>query len=172
MLLALPVLARFQPETPAVMLQAAEARLREAEVLLSLQECDGAIYLAGYVAEMLLKIAYCNLESSFPANGTVDFIFGPAATLWKSIIPGKTLPFQHKHNLLFWEQVLEPHRRASGKPSMDWGSALLMSKHLLTIRRNWRVDLRYQSPFVTLSEAADVCTAARWLFNNKIVLWS
>lgn len=172
MLLALPALARVQAETPAVMLQAAEARLREAEALLSVQEWDGAVYLAGYVAEMLLKIAYCNLEPSFPANGTVDFIFGPAATLWKSIVPGVTLPFQHKHNLLFWEQVLEPHRKASGKPPMNWGDALLMSQHLLTIRRNWRVDLRYQSPLVTQGEAADVCAAARWLFDNKLVLWS
>ncbi len=172
MLLSLPVLARVQAETPAVMLQAAEARLREAEVLLASQRWDGSVYLAGYVAEMLLKVAYCHLEPSFPANGTVDFIFGPAAKLWKSIVPGVTLPVQHKHNLLFWEQVLEPHRKASGKPPLNWVDALILSRHLLTIRRNWGVDLRYQTPLVTETEASDVCAAARWIFDNRLVLWS
>ena len=61
-MLALSVLGRFQAETPTSMLQAAEARLLEAEALLSIQQWDGTVYLAGYVAEMLLKVAYCNLE--------------------------------------------------------------------------------------------------------------
>ncbi len=172
MLLALPVLARIQAETPDVMLQAAEARLRECEALLAAQEWDGSVYLAGYVAEMLLKVAYCRIDPAFPVNGLVDTIFGPAVKLWKTLVPGATLPFQHKHNLLFWEQVLGPHRVLSGFKPMEWGEALLMSKHLLTIRLNWRVDLRYQSPLVAESEAQDVCVAARWLFDNKRALWS
>lgn len=69
MSLALPVLARFQAETPGVMRQAAQARLLEATALVEAGQWDGAVYLAGYVAEMLLKVAYCDLESSFLQTG-------------------------------------------------------------------------------------------------------
>lgn len=165
--LSLPVLARIQAETPTVMLQAAEARLREAETLLENGRWDGAVYLAGYVAEMLLKVAFCNLDPTFPINGTVDSVFGPARVLWQSLAPGQPLPFQHKHSLQFWEQALEPHRRASGISPMEWGDALLMSKHLNTIRLHWQVDLRYQAPLAAPEEARTVCFAARWLFDNR-----
>ena len=165
--LALPVLARLQAETPAVMLRAAEGRLWEAEALLNAQQWDGTLYLAGYVAGMLLKVAYCNLEPTFPINGTVDIIFGPAATLWRSLVPGASLPFQHKHSILFWEQVLGAHRVASGVSPMEWGDALAMSQHLNTIRLHWQVGLRYQAPLVISEEGHAVCTAARWLFDNR-----
>ena len=93
MSLALPALARFQAETPSVMCQAAQTRLLEATALVEAGQWDGAVYLAGYVAEMLLKVAYCDLEPSFPANGTVDAVFGPARTLWQSLVPGRDASF-------------------------------------------------------------------------------
>lgn len=167
MSLVLSALARFQAETPGVMRQAAQARLLEATALIEAGQWDGAVYLAGYVAEMLLKVAYCDLELSFPANGLVEAIFGPARTLWKSIVPGATLPFQHKHSLLFWEQVLGPHRTDSGIRPMEWGDAVLFSRHLSIIRLHWQVDLRYQAPLVTPAEAQAVFSAAQWLFDNR-----
>lgn len=65
MSLVLSALARFQAETPGVMRQAAQARLLEANALVEAGQWDGAVYLAGYVAEMLLKVAYCDLTPPF-----------------------------------------------------------------------------------------------------------
>lgn len=119
MLLSLPVLSRVQPETPAVMLQAAEARSREAEALLAAQQWDGAVYLAGYVAEMLLKVAFCNLDPAFSATDTVSSAFGPAATLWRGPARSVSLPPSYKHNLPFWEAVLRQRRTSSPGGAMD-----------------------------------------------------
>ena len=165
--LTLPVIARFRAETPALMLQAAEARLIEAEALSKAEQWDGAVYLAGYVAEMLLKVAYCQLDPTFPVTGTVDYIFGPAKTVWNSLVPVSQLPYQHKHSLLFWEAVLDEHRRILGVAPAEWGLRLTTSRNLLTVRLNWRVDLRYQGPLLVESEARAVCEAARWLFDYK-----
>lgn len=165
--LILPAVSRFQAETPAVMLLAAGARLAEAEALLEAHQWDGSVYLAGYVAEMLLKIAYCRLDPTFPLGGTVSYVFGPARAVWNSLTPMSSLPDQHKHSLLFWETVLDVRRQMSAVAPAEWGLRLSASRHLLTIRLSWRVDLRYQSPLVTEGEARSACVAARWLFDNK-----
>ena len=172
MLLSLPVLARTQAETPTIMLQAAEARLREAEVLFKAQEWDGVVYLAGYVAEMLLNVAFCNLDRAFPVNDPVSSTFGLAVNLWRG--PGRLIPLppQYKHNLLFWETVLRARRASLSVGAMEWGNALIMSQHLIMIGRHWQVDLRYQAPLVTDDEAQQVYRASRWLFDNRRMLWS
>ena len=172
MLLSLPVLARTQAETPTVMLQAAEARLRECEALLAAQQWDGAIYLAGYVAEMLLKVAFCNLDRAFSASDTVSSAFGLVVDLYRGpsrLIP---LPPQYKHNLLFWETALRARRASLSVGTMEWGSAVIMSRHLITIGQHWQVDLRYQAPLATQDESQQVCRASRWLFDNRRTLWS
>lgn len=172
-LIVLPLLARMQAETPDVMLSAAQTRLQEAEALLSCKQWDGAVYLAGYAAEMLLKVACCRLDPAFPAGGTVGDIFGPAATLWRSLFPsGTSLPSQWKHDLSFWEDVLRARRLSLRTGVKEWGDLLLISRHLNTIRRHWRVNLRYQPPLAAEGEAQDVCEAARWLFDNSRALWS
>ncbi len=165
--IVLSALSRVQAETPAVMLQAAEARLQEAETLFAAQHWDGAVYLAGYVAEMLLKFAFCNLDPAFPVGNAVSSAFGPAVDLWRG--PSRLIPLPplHAHNLLFWETVLRSRRGSSSVGSMEWGNAILMSQHLNTIRLHWQVELRYQSPLATQDEAQAVCAAARWLFDNR-----
>ena len=172
MLLSLPVLARTQTETPAVMLQAAEARLRECEVLLAAQQWDGAVYLAGYVAEMLLKVAFCNLDRAFSASDDVSSAFGLAVSLWRGPSRSIPLPPQYKHSLLFWETVLRSRRALLSTGPIEWGSALILSRHLTTIGQHWQVGLRYQAPLVTGDEAQQVCRASRWLFDNRLILWS
>ena len=106
MAFALSALARIQAETPEVMFQAAAARLGEAETLLENGQWDGAVYLAGYVAEMLLKVAFCNLDPAFRSSDIVSSAFGPAADIWRGPSHLVALPPLHKHNLLFWETVL------------------------------------------------------------------
>ncbi len=49
-------------ETVEEMMKAADARLAEGEALVDGGYSDAGIYLLGYVAEMVLKTAYCRVD--------------------------------------------------------------------------------------------------------------
>lgn len=110
--------------------KAVRPRLVEGEALVALGHWDGGIYLLGYVAEMVLKIAYCRLDPTLSSTTVVKDVFGVAAGQWRGLFR-TNLPKNYVHDVLFWEVVLSEQRRTLHKPLLAAASpraALILSR--------------------------------------------
>ncbi|MGK4004445.1 hypothetical protein WMF31_17555 [Sorangium sp. So ce1036] len=95
------------PETPQSFLLAAEERYFDAAELLTRGRTTGAIDLAGFVVEMLLKHAAFRLRGAGPGTA-VGPSFGPAMKWATELI--RTIDPERKHSLWFWAQFVRRTR--------------------------------------------------------------
>ena len=147
---------------------AAEERFRDGLTLAEsgVGRMTGAIYLFGYVVEMLLKTAFFRVEN-VPYNTNLGQRGGPldfARTL--SIWQGRNL-----HDLRGWVDFLIDYRSLLGKP-FDPGEAAQIRRHVLTVDAHWREWLRYKSSSATLLELNDVYDSVQWLRANHARFWT
>ena len=162
-------------ETVEEMQKAAQARLPEGEALVALGHWDGGIYLLGYVAEMVLKVAYCRLDPTLSTTTVVKDVFGIAAGQWRGLFRNINLPRNYSHDILFWEVVLSEQRRTQHKPFLAAASpraALILSRCVQIIGQHWDVEMRYQPPKASEQDALAVRLAVRWIYANQDTLWS
>jgi len=105
-------IARLVPiETWPQLLNASQHRYWDGFALATSGETRnvGAVYLLGYVAEMLLKVAYFRIEG-FPRHGDVDHARSAArrqARLYR-------LQRRNDHDLLYWRDLIERRRDERG----------------------------------------------------------
>ena len=160
------------PETVEEMQKAVRPRLVEGEALVALGHWDGGIYLLGYVAEMVLKVAYCRLDPTLSSTTVVKDVFGVAAGQWRGLFR-TNLPRNYAHDVLFWEVVLGEQRKkhklllASSSPR----AALILSRCVQIIGQHWEVEMRYQPPKASEQNALAVRVAVRWIYANQDSLW-
>lgn len=162
------------PETVEEMQKAVRPRLVEGEALVELGLWDGGIYLLGYTAEMVLKIAYCRLDPTLPPTTVVKDVFGVAAGQWRGLFRTSP-PRNYAHDVLFWEVVLSEQRRTQHKPLLAAASpraALILSRCVQIIGQHWDVEMRYQPPKASKQDALAVRLAVRWIYANQDTLWS
>lgn len=161
-------LAALEPfETWPSMEQAAEQRYWDG---LALATSDtgheaGAIYLLGYVAEMLLKTACFRTAE-----------IGPHDDLWArhgAFDQVKTFASwtgRNLHDLTGWLQFLIDIRQAIGRP-LDPVTAGLMTAAVLDVNAHWRESLRYRFSAALESELDAVADNVEWLRLNYDRLW-
>lgn len=160
------------PETVAEMEAAAEGRFQEGQKLVQEGYYHGGTYLLGYAAEIWLKTALCRVDSSLPANVTVDAYIGPARRHWKNTFGGN-LP--DRHDLLFLALSLEDARRLEGKPQLPAISPVLSQRFNASvgfIYDNWFVAMRYRHQDASINEAQQMLDNVEWLRSNYQFLWS
>lgn len=122
----------------------------------------GALYLLGYVAEMLLKTAYFRVISLPPSDD-----IGPSLRAanrdahWR----GGNL-----HNLGSWFYLLGDIRFFQGRP-WDAAQAATVERHVLTVDSHWRETLRYTFVAAETSELEEAFASVDWLLANYVVLW-
>jgi len=122
----------------------------------------GAIYLFGYVAEMLLKTAYFRVTGVPPGQDIAPHL---TATRRNAFLRGGNL-----HNLPGWFDLLNDVRYFQGK-AWPVVTAALIERHVLTVNAHWRESLRYASLSATNAELEEVLTSVDWLLGNYNVLW-
>jgi len=116
-----------------------------------------AIYLWGYVAEMLLKAAYCEFTQKPPC----DDVYGPLKTEIKSA---------NLHSLRGLGVFLID-TRAQFAP-MDAAVAGDLLIRIQSLETHWNVAMRYSSVPATESELEDVYESIRWIRSAYADLWS
>ncbi len=168
----MPFVTRLQTveafETWPRMEVAAEERFRDGLTLADsgAGRATGAIYLFGYVAEMLLKTAVFRTQNvAYDANlgqrgGPLDF--ARTLSLWR----GRNL-----HDLRAWVDFLIDYRSLLGMP-FDPSEAAQIRRHVLAVDAHWREWLRYKSASATLLELNEVYESVQWLRANHARLWT
>lgn len=105
----------------------ADLRLQEAEALLQAGLCEGALYLAGYAVELLLKAQICD-------NLDIENLFDESFKEKEIAKPFKTHNLDH----LLWLSGLK------GKFEQDKITNPILFKNWAYITVEWNEKLRYQ----------------------------
>lgn len=158
----------LHPETLQTLVLAAEERYFDAAELLARGRTTGAVYLAGFVAEMLLKHAAFRLQGAGP-SARVGALFGPTMKKWaKRLLP--TIDPEQKHSLWFWALLVRRIRRDLGRPFVsDFDSAFV--RRARRLHGNWSVDLRYSEMSAGVLDAKEAFEDMAWIKTHNSRLW-
>jgi hypothetical protein len=167
----LRTLFQASAETEAEISAAAEERWAAAQSLLATGRFGDAVYLYGYVAEMLLKRAnylYLVRTSRAALADTVPSVFSPARSRGQTLIPG--ISPEGFHSLRFWAMLLEADREQLGDalPMPLAGSFQSVTERL---HNHWFVEMRYRALQSPRSEALEVQQDVGWLRAHKDDIW-
>jgi len=141
-------------ETWAVLHRAAEERFRDGMELATghWERLTGAIYLFGYVAEMILKVAIFrtrNWSGQHPIN----------ISWFKNYASHKCY---NLHDIDGLANLLIDERRSNNNP-FDPVFAAELVHNAKTVSANWRETLRYRSIAAQHAELSEVFQSVEWL---------
>ena len=160
------------PETVNDLVLAAEERYWDAYELAVQGRHFAAIYVAGFTAEMLLKVAGFRFDGAFPGDA-IQPRLGPAKTYGAAKFPA--VGPESYHSLRFWTAFLEHKRVEAGHP-LD--PALLLELRTRTDRAHetWWISMRYRpSGPVSATARAEMLALLEdvdWILKNHPRLWS
>jgi hypothetical protein len=125
------------------------------------------IYLMGYAAEMLLKLAYFLYTGAGPADA-VGPRLGPARHQARAL--GIQVLDEGYHSPRFWARLLLEQRRNDGLPLNNELEARLLNC-ADSLYSNWWVQMRYQPDVAREDEVAVFHQEVDWLQGNLESLW-
>ena len=156
------------PETLAEFEQAWEQRYQEGLRLLEDEATrTGGVYLLGYVAEMILKVAYFR----FIGAASDDLLEALLTTIsFKTAVKNMGVEPEFYHNPRFWTELLISTRKQNNRnlPAHLQYNLQMFAENLYD---NWKVDIRYHSLMVEAQEWRDVKEATEWFYNHHASLW-
>lgn len=156
------------PETLIEFEFAWERRYLEGMRLLEEKETrtDG-VYLLGYVAEMILKVAYFR----FTGAASEDFLDALlTASAFKTAVKNLGVDAEFYHSPRFWMEILISTRIQHKRPlPTQLQNNLRAFAEILY--DNWKVDMRYHSLPIGEAECQEVKVAVEWLYNRHESLW-
>lgn len=161
-------LLQTEPEILSHLDLAADARLSEARQLAVSGEPHASVYLAGYSAEMTLKLAALRVQGTRPYH-LVKPRLAPLASQAKLLIGD--VDHEGYHSVKFWALLLRELRRSKGL-TMDASLAREVVARSLRIYENWDVSMRYRPRLVSVADAKKVLEDVGWLRNQSSKLWS
>ncbi len=156
------------PETVQEFELAAEQKYFEALELMASGYRGAGIYLMGYVAEMLLKVAFFRYDGARPAD-LVGPRLGPARRRGRARIP-RDVPWENYHSLNFWSLLLICERRWRNDPLPARIEARLRQR-TRRLYQHWWVEMRYRRDSSRSLEVQTVYDDATWVRDNRVALW-
>lgn len=162
-------------ETVQDLVLAADDRFWDAYELATQGRAFAAIYLAGFVGEMLLKTAGFRFDGAAPGD-PVQPRLGPARAFGTARFP--TVGHESYHSLRFWAAFLEHKRADAARPL---AAPLLADLHRRVDRAHeiWWVSMRYRAAGVpaAVASAAEadlhpLLEEIDWLRKMHVLLWS
>jgi hypothetical protein len=174
-----PIRALLSPfnETLQDMESAADDRFWEGLELATQGRLLGALYVWGYVAEMLLKVGAFRVDGASPGE-MVGPRLGPAKVYGKARF--SHIGYESGHSVEFWAAFLREKRVDAGRPfsAVAWSDLALRASN---IHARWLVSLRYRSltlpPLATSAidfqaETLQMSEDIGWILNNRVALRS
>jgi hypothetical protein len=163
------LLDRCGPDCVQNFFQAASERYRDGVSLASEGRRTAAIYLWGYVAEMLLKASFFRAIGFSPTQQITLVDLRNAKNLEANRL-GITWVGQ-LHSLMSWSQLLVSYRTATpglAYPITGFGNEVVNQSRQL--ERIWSETLRYHKNVAYLHEVARARQAIEWLLANAPAL--
>jgi hypothetical protein len=164
------LLARCQPDCIREFRLSAKQRYNDGLALAAAGRRTGAIYVWGYVAEMILKAAYFSL-TGLPDSSPITWTFNLKPAIMRGqVVFGIAWPNQGAgHNVRAWAELLVAEHALSAVPyALAFG--LEVQRRGQRIGQLWRETLRYHKNFAYFHEVRQVREAVEWLLVNSDVL--
>ncbi len=155
------------PETLSDFGVAAEEKYWEGIELAAAGHNAAGIYLLGFTAEMLLKIA-CFRNDGALVTSPVSPLLVPART-WLNATP-MSVPHESYHSLWFWMTYLQARRIHQRRPLARNLDGELVH-HVRRLYQVWWIEMRYRPDQATAHEVNRVVTDVTWLRENFLFLW-
>lgn len=163
---------RFATECVREFDLAASERYADVTALVTAGRRTAAIYLAGYVAEMLLKAAYFRLIGYGDAD-PIDLVVlraavgdNPASTARSLGLPGT----RNLHNLAAWVNLIVAYRAAHGPVYAEVSFGPALTAQVTAIPDRWSETIRYHKNTAYLHERDRVTGACDWLVNRRYTI--
>lgn len=138
------------------------ARYREGQVLATSGELSGAIYLWGYVVEMILKAAYFKSCCKSPTDPIANADFQMA----RNNASNYGITCLNLHDLNFWAELLVAHHVAIAIPYVPvFGQAIAI--HAAEMKQQWDVVMRYHRTAPSNSDYQAARYAVAWFVYNR-----
>lgn len=160
---------RFAVECIREFDRAATERHADASALIAAGRRTAAVYLSGYVAEMLLKAAYFRLVG-FGEADRIDFVAlraavgeAPASTARSLGLPGT----RNLHDLAAWANLIVTYRATRGPVYAEGGFGLTLTAQVTAIRQRWSETVRYHKNVAYQHELDRVTAACGWLVSRR-----
>lgn len=163
----MPLNALANPETLQDFELAAQERYWEGLELMVAGRESGGVYLLGYTAEMLLKLASFRLESVRPTD-LVKPRLAPVRNWMKQTCPG--IDSEGFHSLVFWATYLRTRRRQQGRP-LDQLMESQLAQRTRRLYAVWAVEMRYRSLRLPASDLRSAYDSVTWIRDNYLRLW-
>lgn len=172
--MALRSLLEGAGETVQDLVLAADDRYWDAYELAVQGHAFTAIYIAGFVGEMLLKTAGFLVDGALPAH-PIQPRLGPARAFGRLRFPA--VPHESYHSLRFWTAFLEHKRVDAGRP-FDPPALMELHRRVDRVHDTWWVAMRYRaasgpSPVREVAEAEvlSMLEEVDWLRKQHTALW-
>jgi len=177
------VLLASRPQTVLEMEAALQERFGDASLIAPKGSAVGALYLWGYVVELLLKTAFFRLCDPSTAPVVSNAVTVPddwprlrACAEDYAAGMGRSRRFVRQHDLRFWRDMLQKRRGELGLDitSADWRKIVA---EVDWVDDNWAVALPYHesggtTPLVSAADVADMLSRVDDLRNERVRMWS
>jgi hypothetical protein len=146
---------------------AAEEKYWEALELATAGRPAASIYLLGYTAEMLLKVAAFRFDGATPAD-LVEPRLVPARVWLRA--HAWHIPHEGYHSVAFWATYLRARRATRGMP-LERNLDGQLVHHVRRIYAVWWVEMRYVVNRTTAGDVERLMSDVSWLRDNFTRLW-
>jgi hypothetical protein len=157
----------LRPETLSDFANASEQKFWEGIEVAAAGHPGAGIYLMGYSAEMMLKVA----AFRFDGAALTDFV-APRLAPAKTWLAGHPWSVHHEsyHSLLFWMTYLRARRVSRGR-AFDRRLDGQLVHHVRRLYLVWWVEMRYRPDQATPQEVNRVLNDVAWLRDHFVLLW-
>lgn len=153
------------PETLQDIVDAAACRLTDAESLLARGRTTGSVYVAGYVSEISLKVAFSHLAGMSVSPRLQQTALVRAEARRYAVSKEQRLDPEGLHSLMWWSNVVLLKRRDVGIYHGVLDDEL---RHRATaLHADWSVELRYRPDEADLAVAQRCLRSARWFYDHR-----
>jgi len=151
---------------------AALERFADANQLVRSGRRTGAIYVYGYVVEMLLKSAYFRILGSSDMQvltiADLRLAIGETPASMANQLGSRTA--RNFHDLLAWMELILAYRKANLIPHADTRFTELLRVHVEATASLWSESMRYHKNTAYPHEVGRVRESCEWVVENRDLL--
>ncbi|MCI0701842.1 MAG: hypothetical protein L0241_12230 [Planctomycetia bacterium] len=151
---------------------AATERYADAAAIVTARRRTAAIYLYGYVVEMLLKAAYFRLVGYGDAD-PIDVVALRAAVGESSASMSRTLGLpgtRNFHDLSAWVNLIVAYRASRSLVYAEAGFGMTLTAQVTVIDDRWTETIRYHKNTAYQHELDRVAGSCEWLVNHRYTI--
>ncbi len=160
---------RFATECIREFELAATERYLDAIQLADSNRRTGAIYLFGYVVEMLLKVGFLRLagyaddDPVSPQDLRQHVGTNPTSTARSLGLPGS----KNLHDLSAWSDLIIAYRSSRNRPYNDNRFAAKLHLNVSVIAHRWTEAIRYHKNYAYVQELTAVRVSSAWILRIR-----